>query len=231
CVGLAGGRLAGGAGRPPRRRAEGCVGRGGYGRPRAGRPDRRHRPGVGPGAVRPDRQGLGTRRPAVQQRRHRRARRAARRVAAGDLEAGGRHQPERHVLRHPAGLPRDEGAVTARRPDHQQRFDFGPRAAAQLDRLHRHQACGHGADQDGLARWPQARHRGGPDRHRECADRPGRAHGQGCAPSEWRSRRRAIDGRRHRRPVGALHGQPAARGQRAVPHGDGHQDALRRAWL
>ena len=95
-------------------------------------------------------QGLGPRRPAVQQRRRRRAGGADRGAAAGEVEAGGRHQPERDVLLHPAGVQGDEGPVADGRAHHQQRLHLGPCAAPVLDRLHGDQARGVGPDQDRL---------------------------------------------------------------------------------
>ena len=124
-------------------------------RPRAGRAHRRDRPGLGRGLVRRDGQGLGPGRPAVQQRRRGRCRGAAGGLAAGAMEARGGHQPERHVLRHPAGLSRDEGADADGRAHHQQRLDLGARAAPAFDRLHRDQARGDGPDQD-ARRWTAA---------------------------------------------------------------------------
>jgi NADP-dependent 3-hydroxy acid dehydrogenase YdfG/predicted RNA-binding protein with RPS1 domain len=82
-------------------------------RPRTAGRDGCHGRGVSPRVVRCHSGQVGTCRPAVQQRRHRRPWRAARRAAAGDLEAGGRHQFQRHVLRAAAGVPRDEGADAA----------------------------------------------------------------------------------------------------------------------
>ena len=76
---------------------------------------------------------------------------------------------------HPAGLPHHEGAVAEGRTHHQQRLDLGLRAAAALGALHRHQACGQRADALGLARRAGARHRGRPDRHRQCRNRHDRS--------------------------------------------------------
>ena len=77
-----------------------------------------------------DRSALRPARRAVQQRRHRRAAGAARGTELRAVEGGGRHQPDRRLPVHAAGVPDDEAAVAARRPDHQQRLDLGPRAAA-----------------------------------------------------------------------------------------------------
>ncbi len=54
-------------------------------------------------------------------------------------------------------LMKDPGS--ARRPHHQQRLDLGARAAAELGALHGDQARHHRADQVGLARRPEIRHR------------------------------------------------------------------------
>ena len=53
----------------------------------------------------------------------------------------------------------------------------------------------------------------------------------GYPAGQWHAGDRAGDGRDDRRPVGALHGQLAAGGQRDVPHRDGDQDAVCRARL
>jgi NAD(P)-dependent dehydrogenase (short-subunit alcohol dehydrogenase family) len=85
--------------------------------------------------------------PAVQQRRGQCAWRAAGRPDDRAVEERGGHQPDRHVLLHPAGVSRHEGAKPPRRTHHQQRLDLGACAAAQLDCLHRDQARGDGPDQ------------------------------------------------------------------------------------
>ena len=51
------------------------------------------------------------------------------------------------------------------------------------------------------------------------------------AAGERRDRRRAADGRRARRERGRLHGEPAARRERAVHDRDGDEDAVRRTRL
>ena len=62
---------------------------------------------------------------------------------------------------HAGSVPHHEGAGPAGRPHHQQRLDLGARAAADVGRLHRHQARGHRPHQVHLARRPQVRHRRG----------------------------------------------------------------------
>jgi NAD(P)-dependent dehydrogenase (short-subunit alcohol dehydrogenase family) len=128
-------------------------------------------------------------------------------MSVGRLEERGGHQPQRHVLRHPERLPRDEVAAAAGRPHHQQRLDLGARAAAALDRLHATKHAVAGLTKTGLARRPPLRHRRRADRHRQRDDRPRRAHGQGRAAGERRDRRGTADGREHRRPVRAVHGR------------------------
>jgi hypothetical protein len=49
--------------------------------------------------------------------------------------------------------------------------------------------------------------------------------------ANWRDRRRAAHGREARGRRDRLHGEPAARRERAIPDGDGDEDALRRARL
>ena len=55
------------------------------------------------------------------------------------------------------------------RPDHQQRLDLRPHAAAALGRLHGDQARDHRPDQVDLARRAPLQHRLRPDRHRQRA--------------------------------------------------------------
>ena len=103
------GRLRRGAGRPPRRQARRDR-EGSRQRQDALGADRRQRSGIDQGAVRPREEGIRPARPAVQQRRHRRARGADGGTAARDLEEGRRHQPDRHVRLHPGGHQDHEGA-------------------------------------------------------------------------------------------------------------------------
>ena len=63
--------------------------------------------------------------------------------------------------------------------------------------------------------------------HTEMAARMAKRRAAGERPD----RDRAADGRRARRELGALHGEPAARRERPVPDGHGDEDALRRARL
>jgi hypothetical protein len=69
-------------------------------------------------------------------------------------------------------------------PHHQQRQHLGLRAAAGLDRLHGDQARGQRPDAHGRARRPALRHRGRPDRHRQCRQRDDRAHDQGVPQAD-----------------------------------------------
>ena len=132
------------------------TGRAAHGaRARARRPDRRHRPGVGRGAVRAT-EALRPARPAVQQRRRRRAAGAARGPrpsssggAVVDVNLTGAFLCTQEAFR----LMKAQDA--ARRADHQQRLDLGARAAARLGRLHRDQARDHRPDQVDLARRPR----------------------------------------------------------------------------
>src|SRR5262249_44244278 len=78
-------------------------------------------------------------------------------------------------------------------------------------------------------RRARLRHRLRPDRHRQCRDRNDRAHGKGRAAAQRLDDGRAADRSAARRRRGALHGEPAARRQCAVPHRHGDQNAVRRA--
>ncbi len=97
--------------------------------------------------------------------------------------------------------------------------------------VHRDQARRHGAHQVDVARRAQVRHRLQPDRHRQRAHRPRRAHGAGRSAGQRAGCSRAAHGRRARRERGRLHGEPAARRQRPVHDDHGHEDAVRRSWL
>ena len=134
---------------------------------RAAGAHRRHRAGLGRGAVRRGRQPVGPGRPAGQQRGHLRSSRCGGRDLRGGLAAGRGHQPHRRVPVLPAGGRDDEGPGPARRADHQQRLDLGPRAPAAQRRLHRDQARADRPDQVDLAGRPPVRHRLRPDRHRQ----------------------------------------------------------------
>ena len=84
-----------------------------------------------------------TARRAVQQCGDGRAAGAARGSDPGTVADGGRRQPDRFVPVHPASVPDHEGPDADGRSDHQQRFDLGPRAAAEFRALHRDQARDH----------------------------------------------------------------------------------------
>ena len=92
---------------------------------------------------------------AVQQRRHRRAAGAARGAHRRAVADRRRHQPDRRLPVHAAGVRADEVAVAARRPHHQQRLDLGARAAPVQLALHRDQARDHRPHQVDLARRPR----------------------------------------------------------------------------
>ena len=83
-----------------------------------------------------------------------------------------------------------------------------------------------------VARRPQVRHRLRPDRHRQRRHRADRAHGHRRPPGQrhrpWSSRAWIVQ---HVADAVVLHGEPAARRQRAVHDGDGDQDAVRRQRL
>ena len=64
------------------------------------------------------------------------------------VERGSRGEPDGSVPVRAGGHPDDEGAGPARRPDHQQRLDLGPRSAAATRRLHGDEARHHRADED-----------------------------------------------------------------------------------
>ena len=156
----------------------------------ARRADRRRRPEAGEGAVREDQGDLRPPRPALQQRRHRRARPVRSRTctyeqwkAVVDVNLTGVFLCTQEAFR----IMKEPDA--ARRPHHQQRLDLGARAAAELGALHRHQARRHRPDQDRRARRPQVRHRLRPDRHRQ-RRRPTMtaAHGEGRAPGQRHDR-------------------------------------------
>ena len=146
-------------------------------------------PAVGPGALREDTEAVRPPRRAVQQRRRQRARGPARGPDLRAVEVRRRHQPDRRVPLHAAGVPDHEEPDAARRTHHQQRLDLGARAAARFGALHRDQARDHRAHQIDVARRPQVRHRLRPDRHRQRRDRDGRAHGERRAAGQRRDRR------------------------------------------
>ncbi|CAA9542515.1 MAG: Putative oxidoreductase, partial [uncultured Thermomicrobiales bacterium] len=166
---------AGGAPQGRARRDRG--GRRGAGRSAGRDPGRRHQRGQRPWAVRRDGRALWPGRPAVQQRRDRRARRRDRRDGPRDLEPGRRREPDRRLPLHAGGVPGHARAATPGRPDHQQRLHLGPCAPATLDRLHRHQARDHRPDEVDRARRATVRHRLRADRHRQRGDRHGARRG------------------------------------------------------
>ena len=73
------------------------------------------------------------------------------------------------------------------------------------------------------------RHRLRADRHRQRRHADDAAHGQRRAAGQRHHRGRADDGRGQCRPLDPVHGEHAARRQRAVPDRDGDEDAVRRA--
>ena len=95
---------------PPRRRpaADGRAGRRARGANALAVATDATRPGLGEGALRGDAGALRPARRALQQRRHRRAAGAARGADRRAVEGGGRHQPDRRLPLHAAGLPADE---------------------------------------------------------------------------------------------------------------------------
>ena len=129
---------------------------------------------------RQDEGGVWPARPALQQRRHQRARRAARRSDRRAVAARGRYEPERRVLLHAAGVQDDEAARTPRAAgssttDRSPPTCRGPRSAPYTATKH----AITGLTRVDLARRPRARHRLRPDRHRQRVDRYDRADGEG----------------------------------------------------
>ena len=88
-----------------------------------------------------------------------------------------------------------------------------------------------GLDQTNRARLPPLRNLLRPDRYRQRRNPAHRPHGAGRRRAAARRPQddRAAHGGRRRRPRRGLHGEPAARHQRAVHDGDGEPDAVRRA--
>ena len=191
--------------------------------------DRRDQGRGDPRAVR-DREGeIRPARRAVQQCRHGRAAGAVRGAAGREVEGGRRHEPHRAVRLLAGSLQDHEGPEPARRPHHQQRLDLGAHAAPALGRLHVDQARRDRPHQVDRARRARIRHRLLADRHRQRRDADDRPHGAGRAAAERRDEAGAAHGRRACRLGGRLHGEPAARRQRAVHDRDGDEDAVRRA--
>ena len=96
---------------------------------------RRPRSGVGGGALRRDRRAVRPARPAVQQRRHRRAAPCRSRISPS---SSGRRSSTTNLtgafLCTQAGVPAHEAPVAARRPHHQQRLDLGAACRARTRR-------------------------------------------------------------------------------------------------
>ena len=86
----------------------------------------------------------------------------------------------------------------------------------------------HPLDHSGRAKL---RHNLRPDRHRQCRDADDAAHEEGRAPARRFHEGRAGNGRPPCRRCRALHGQPVAGRQCAVPDRDGERHALYRARL
>ncbi|CAK7285118.1 Oxidoreductase, short chain dehydrogenase/reductase family [Streptomyces misionensis JCM 4497] len=224
-------RLVGGAGGPARRDAPGDGGARGRGA-LARRAHRRLPARGGGGAVHGDRGPLRPGGPAVQQRGHVRAGRGpGRGPALRRLAARGGHQPQRGVPVRADGVPDDEGAGSARRPDHQQRLDLGAHAPPPLGRLHRDQARAdrpHQVPFPGRASVPD---RGRADRHRQRGHRHDAADAVRRAPGERGDGARADDGRGRCGAHRTAHGGAAAGGEHAVRDGAGDGDAVHRARL
>ena len=111
-------------------------------------------------------------------------------IAGRDLERGRGGQPDRLVPVCARCVSRHAQAEPAGRPHHQQRLGLGACAAARLGAVHGDQACHHRPDQDAGARRPAVQHRLRADRHRQCADRDGRADDSRRAAGQWHDRRR-----------------------------------------
>ena len=148
-------------------------------------------------------------------------------LSTGAVAGRREHQSHRAIPVHPARLPHHEGPEPARRPHHQQRLDLGARAAAVLRALYLDQARHHRPDQGKQSRRPPVRHRGRADRHRQCRNPDDRPDGGRRAAARRPQGAGAADGRQGGRRCRGLHGQPAARRQRAVHDGHGQQDAVR----
>ena len=98
-------------------------------------------------------------------------------------------------------------------------------------RLYRHQARDDRPHQVDFARRTQVRHRLRTDRHRQCAHGTGGTHGKGSATGQRRIAVEPLMDVEHVRRRGPLHGESAARRQRAVHDHYGDQDAVCRAWV
>ncbi len=117
-----------------------------------------------------------------------------------------------------------------RRAHHQQRLDLGPRAAAVLGALHRHQARHHGSHPLDLAgRRAHDIACGQVDIGNAATDMTVRM--QAGVPQPDGSTRPSRPWMPSTSPTRCLHGEPAAGRQRAVHDRDGHQDAVHRPRL
>ena len=105
------------------------------------------------------------------------------------------------------------------------------RAAPALGAVHGDEARDHGPHEVDVARRPRVRHRLRADRHRQRRHRDDRADARPASSRPTARRARADDGRRPRRASGRLHGDAAARRERAVHDGDGDEDAVHRPRL
>ena len=120
---------------------------------------------------------------------------------------------------------------TSRWEDPQQRIDLGPRAAADVYRLHDHEARGDGVDEGDSARRPSLQHLLRPVRRRQRVDRDdSQDECRGTAGRRNGTSRTDLSSRAGR-CRGRVHREPAARYEcaRADDRGDG--DALHRAGL
>ena len=120
----------------------------------------------------------------------------------------------------------------ARRAHHQQRVDLGARAAAQLRALHRDQARDHRPDQGrprstAASTTSRAARSTSATRRTEMTARMAK----GVPQADGSIAVEPTMDVQHVARRGALHGEPAARRQRAVHDRDGDQDAVRRARL
>ena len=133
---------------------------------------------------------------------------------------------------HAARLPHHEGPDAARRPHHQQRLDLGARAAADLRALHRDQARDHAASPK-RPRSTAAPTTSPAARSTSATPRPSMTErmAEGVPQADGRCMAEPRMDVAACRPRHRLHGEPAARRERAVHDGDGDQDAVRRAGL
>ncbi len=227
-----GGGLSGDARGASRRASAGGDRRMRHAGPRPRRADRRRPRRLGTGALRPHQVRIRPPRSAVQQRRHRRACGAHGRAHPRAVASGRRHQSHRRLPLHPGSLPHHEGP--------------GSRAAGASSTTARSRRTRRGRSRRPTLP-PSTPSPASPSRPRSTAASYDIACGQidiGNAATEMTQRMRsgvlqangemAVEPRMDVAPRGerrALHGEPAARGQRAVHDGDGDQDAVRRPRL